>query len=101
MQIFVKTLGGSTRTLSVDASSSIADVKDAIEVNERIPSALQVLLFNGKSLEDGRSVSDYNIQAASTIQMMLSIKGGVFDPSLAALAKKFNCEKQVCRKYAP
>ena len=98
MQIFVRTLGGATRTLSVDSSSSIADVKEAIELNEHIPSALQVLLFNGKSLEDERSVSDYNIEAASTIQMSLSVKGGVFDPSLAALAKKFNCEKQVCRK---
>ncbi|CAM9539789.1 unnamed protein product [Pylaiella littoralis] len=29
---------------------------------------------------------------------MLSLRGGVYDPSLAALAKTFNTEKMVCRK---
>ena len=98
MQIFVRTLGGTTRTLSIDSSSSVADVKEVIEANDHIPSAVQVLMFNGKSLDDRRNVSDYSIEADSTLQLMLSLKGGVFDPSLALLAKKFNCEKQVCRK---
>ncbi|CAM9919871.1 unnamed protein product [Scytosiphon promiscuus] len=30
---------------------------------------------------------------------MLSLRGGVYDPSLAALAKTFNTEKMVCRKF--
>ena len=29
---------------------------------------------------------------------MLRLRGGVYDPSLAALAKTFNCEKMICRK---
>lgn len=32
---------------------------------------------------------------------MLRLRGGVYDPSLAALAKTFNCEKMICRKYVP
>lgn len=28
----------------------------------------------------------------------LYLKGGAIDPSLASLARKFNCEKKICRK---
>lgn len=34
----------------------------------------------------------------STVHVLLSLHGGVYDPSLAALAKTFNTEKMVCRK---
>ena len=98
MQIFVKTLNGATRTLSLESSSSVREIKEAMEISDSIPSELQILMFNGRYLEDSRYITDYNIEADSTLQMSFSLKGGVFDPSLAALAKKFNCEKQVCRK---
>ncbi len=39
-----------------------------------------------------------NIENESTLQMVMGLRGGVFDPSLAALAKTFNCEKMICRK---
>lgn len=34
----------------------------------------------------------------STLHLVLRLRGGVYDPSLAALAKTFNTEKMVCRK---
>jgi large subunit ribosomal protein L40e len=98
MQIFVKTLNGATKTLSLESSSSVREVKEAIESIDSIPADIQTLTFNGRCLEDARYITDYNIENQCTIQMSLSLNGGVFDPSLAALAKKFNCEKQVCRK---
>jgi hypothetical protein len=98
MQIFFKTLNGATKTLSLESSSSIENVKEMIQLEENIPKEVQTLLFNGICLDSRRNITDYNIETESTIQLMLSLNGGVFDPSLAALAKKFNCEKQVCRK---
>ena len=70
MQIFINNPEGETITINdVEPSDTVESVKAKIQIREE----LHILTFAGRQLEDGRTVSHYNIREHSTLHLAMRL----------------------------
>uniref|UniRef100_UPI00398F8871 uncharacterized protein isoform X2 n=1 Tax=Pristiophorus japonicus TaxID=55135 RepID=UPI00398F8871 len=77
MQIFLKNEKGKISTHEVLPSETVQAFRARVQRQEGVPADQQRLMYEGKQLEDGRSLSDYNIQSQGTIFLLLRLRGGM------------------------
>ncbi|KAL3341726.1 hypothetical protein AABB24_025973 [Solanum stoloniferum] len=74
-QIYVLTLTNHRFKLMVESDDTIADVKASIQEKEGIRFHKQRLIYNGRQLEDDRSLVDYGIKYNSQLALVLRLCG--------------------------
>ncbi|XP_076122679.1 polyubiquitin-like [Alosa pseudoharengus] len=76
IQVFLKNEKGQIKPYDVAPGEKVIDFKHKVYNNEKVPEDQQVLIYNGKQLEDRRKLEDYGIELKSTIYLTLRLRGG-------------------------
>ena len=74
IEVFIDILTGKVITLLAEGSDTIQNIKTTIQDKESISVYQQKLMFAGELLEDGCTLSDYNIQNVCILQLLLEMQ---------------------------
>ena len=74
MQILIKMMNEKKILLNVKPKDSIQNVKRKVQQLNECPPDQQRLVFAGKNLEDDHTLSDYNVQNGSTLNLVQRLR---------------------------
>lgn len=77
MQIMVRNLTGKTVIFEFEPLDTIERVKAKIERREGVSSQHQRLIYAGVELQNGKTLSDYNIRREAIVYLILRSKAGL------------------------
>lgn len=83
MNIKIKNVKGGEKTISVEGSLKISELKSLVEAEFNVPPAFQKLILKGRILDDSKSLSDYSIKGTDTIILASTYTGAEKKPEPA------------------
>eukprot|EP01034_Spumella_vulgaris_P028947 gene28947-35905_t len=75
IQLFVQLLTGKTKTIKTSLWQTVDEVKFYLYAHQGIPVEQQRLIFEGRQLEDGGTLSEYRMSDCVTVHLVLRLKG--------------------------
>jgi hypothetical protein len=81
--IQIRSLTGKETTINVHYKMIVSELKDMIEKMDQTPFNQQRLVYNGKQLEDDRTLDYYDIKQDTVVHIILRIRGGMFHETSA------------------
>jgi hypothetical protein len=79
--VFIRTLDGRSIDIVITNRMTIEEMKMIIQKNTRIPVDQQIFIFGTRRLDDTTVAGMYNIIQYSTINFILSLRGGMYHNS--------------------
>ena len=92
--IQIRSLTGKETRVTVHHKMRVSELKELIEKQDQIPFDQQRLVYNGKQLEDERTLDYYNIVQDTVVHIILRIRGGMFHETSAR--KDFDSVQYLC-----
>ncbi|KAJ5078072.1 hypothetical protein M0811_05330 [Anaeramoeba ignava] len=93
MQIYVKTLKGTSQAFGISNDETVDTLMNKVEEQLGIKKKEQRLIFGGKNLISGKKMTDYRIKHGSTIHLVFRNIGGmsqIFVKTLQGKSKAFD-----------
>ncbi|XP_029961631.1 ubiquitin-like protein ISG15 [Salarias fasciatus] len=76
IQVFLKNERGQTTTYDIRPDETVTGFKAKVQAREGVQASQQRLIHEGKEMQDGRLLADYNVQEHSTIYLTFRLRGG-------------------------
>ncbi|XP_014874296.1 polyubiquitin-like [Poecilia latipinna] len=75
-QVFLKNEKGTNSTYDVTPDETVEGFRKRVEKREGVPANQQRLIHEGREMQSGNLLSDYNVREHSTIFLTLRLRGG-------------------------
>lgn len=95
----VRTLTGEHTTFKVSGPHTVDHVKEMIQDSEGIPPDQQRLKYQGKQIEDGRTLSEYGIKHDCLVCMVFRLSGGGYPVAEMGVAAGGLVKQSILRDY--
>lgn len=76
MILKVLTLSGSEHEVDMEPTDTVLDIKEKLEQLEGISVQQQRLVYQGKKLDDDRTLDSYKLIGGATVHLVVALRGG-------------------------